>query len=70
MALLVLGLTNEEIGRELYLSKETIKSHVCHLLLRLAARNRTHAVWRCLEEGWLTPPYREGASDLSPPSTE
>jgi DNA-binding NarL/FixJ family response regulator len=38
------GLANREIGDRLYLSEETIKSHVRHLLAKLHARSRAHAV--------------------------
>ena len=38
------GLVNREIGVRLYLSEETVKSHVRHLLAKLQARSRAHAV--------------------------
>jgi DNA-binding NarL/FixJ family response regulator len=38
------GLVNREIGDRLYLSEETVKSHVRHLLAKLEARSRAHAV--------------------------
>ena len=38
------GLVNREIGQRLCLSEETIKSHVRHLLAKLQARSRAHAV--------------------------
>src|SRR5262249_61147145 len=38
------GLVNREIGNRLFLSEETVKSHVRHLLARLHARSRAHAV--------------------------
>ncbi|MFN8187107.1 MAG: LuxR C-terminal-related transcriptional regulator [Gaiellales bacterium] len=38
------GLVNREIGEALYLSEETVKSHVRHLLAKLQARSRAHAV--------------------------
>jgi DNA-binding NarL/FixJ family response regulator len=38
------GLVNREIGERLFLSEETIKSHVRHLLVKLQARSRAHAV--------------------------
>jgi DNA-binding NarL/FixJ family response regulator len=38
------GLANREIGQKLYLSEETVKSHVRHLLAKLPARSRAHAV--------------------------
>ena len=38
------GLANREIGERLHLSEETVKSHVRHLLAKLDARSRAHAV--------------------------
>ena len=38
------GRTNEEVARMLCISEETVKSHVRHILSKLKARNRTHAV--------------------------
>lgn len=38
------GLVNREIGQTLFLSEETVKSHVRHLLAKLQARSRAHAV--------------------------
>ena len=38
------GLVNREIGKRLFLSEETVKSHVRHLLAKLQARSRAHAV--------------------------
>src|SRR5512141_3172573 len=37
-------LVNREIGVRLFLSEETVKSHVRHLLAKLQARSRAHAV--------------------------
>ena len=38
------GLVNREIGQRLFLSEETVKSHVRHLLAKLQGRSRAHAV--------------------------
>ena len=38
------GLANREIGHRLFLSEETVKSHVRHLLAKLESRSRAHAV--------------------------
>ena len=38
------GLVNREIGERLFLSEETVKSHVRHLLAKLETRTRAHAV--------------------------
>lgn len=39
-----LGLSNKEIGEQLFVSESTIKSHVSNLLIKLNAKRRTHAV--------------------------
>jgi DNA-binding CsgD family transcriptional regulator len=38
------GLDNDEISKHLFISRETVKSHVRRLLHKLGARSRTHAV--------------------------
>jgi DNA-binding NarL/FixJ family response regulator len=38
------GLGNREIGQSLFLSEDTVKTHVKHLLAKLQARSRAHAV--------------------------
>lgn len=48
------GLVNREIGKVLYLSEETVKSHVRHLLAKLQARSRAHAVAIGFRRGILT----------------
>ena len=37
------GIPNAEIGQRLYLSTETVKSHIRQILRKLQARDRTHA---------------------------
>lgn len=43
LALIALGLSNAEIGRELYLSVDTIKTYVRRLYGKLGVKNRTQA---------------------------
>src|SRR5258708_35678088 len=48
------GLVNREIGVRLFLSEETVMSHVRHLLAMLQARSRAHpfaAVFRISHSG-------------------
>ena len=48
------GLANREIGVELFLSEETVKSHVRHILAKLQARSRAHAVAVGFRRGLIT----------------
>ena len=48
------GLVNREIGNRLFLSEETVKSHVRHILAKLQARSRAHAVAVGFRRGLIT----------------
>jgi DNA-binding NarL/FixJ family response regulator len=47
------GLVNREIGERLFLSEETVKSHVRHILAKLQVRSRAHAVAVGLRRGLI-----------------
>jgi DNA-binding NarL/FixJ family response regulator len=49
------GLSNEEIAGKLYLSKDTVKTHVGHILTKLSLRDRTQAVVLAYETGLVQP---------------
>jgi DNA-binding NarL/FixJ family response regulator len=49
------GLTNEEIGRELFLSPLTAKTHVSRIMSKLAARDRVQLVVIAYETGLVRP---------------
>jgi DNA-binding NarL/FixJ family response regulator len=42
--LIARGLSNTEIGRELYISDTTVKTHITHILQKLNLRDRVQAV--------------------------
>jgi DNA-binding NarL/FixJ family response regulator len=42
--LVALGLSNTEIGRELFIGETTVKTHVTHILSKLGVRDRVQAV--------------------------
>ena len=52
---LAAGLSNHEIATRLHLSRETVKSHVSSVLVKLGARDRTQAVIAAYESGFLEP---------------
>jgi DNA-binding NarL/FixJ family response regulator len=49
--LLSRGLTNVEVGNELYLTEGTVKTHVAHILRKLGLRDRVQAVILAYEAG-------------------
>jgi len=49
------GLTNEEIGRALFLSPLTAKTHVSRIMAKLGARDRVQLVVIAYETGLVTP---------------
>ncbi|HVF05577.1 MAG TPA: response regulator transcription factor [Frankiaceae bacterium] len=55
LALVGRGLTNDEIGRELYLSPATAKTHVGRILAKLGARDRVQLVVTAYETGLVRP---------------
>ena len=50
-----LGLTNDEIGRELFMSPLTAKTHVSRIMAKLAARDRVQLVVTAYETGLVAP---------------
>ena len=47
------GLPNKEIANELFLSEGTIRNYISNILTKLNCKNRTEAVKKSTEEGWL-----------------
>lgn len=58
VALLSLGLSNDEIGKELFLGVETVRTYVRQIYRKLGVRNRTQAALRAVELGLDPPPTR------------
>ena len=59
VALLSLGLSNDEIGKELFLGVETVRTYVRQIYRKLGVRNRTQAALRAVELGLDPPPTRQ-----------
>ena len=53
LRLLADGLTNEEIGKRLFLSPETVRTHVQKAMRRLEADTRTQAVALALRQSLI-----------------
>ena len=47
------GLSNKEISSDLYLSEGTIRNYISNILTKLNCKNRTEAVKKATEEGWV-----------------
>jgi DNA-binding NarL/FixJ family response regulator len=54
------GLTNAEIGRELFIGEATVKTHLLRLFAKLGVDDRTRAVMVAVERGLLPGPGAAG----------
>ncbi len=55
MTLVAEGLTNAQIAKHLYLSENTVKTHLLHLYAETGAHNRAHLVTWGFASGVLDP---------------
>jgi DNA-binding NarL/FixJ family response regulator len=54
MDLLAQGLTGEQVAEKLFLSPETIKTHIRNAMNKLEAHTRVHAIAIALREGFIS----------------
>ena len=55
LALVGQGLSNDEIGAELFLSAATARTHVSHAMVKLGARDRAQLVVIAYQTGLVSP---------------
>ena len=53
LQLLSEGYSNKEVSDRLFISIQTVKTHVTHIFEKLEARDRTHAVAKAMRCGYL-----------------
>ncbi|HKQ01926.1 MAG TPA: response regulator transcription factor, partial [Actinomycetes bacterium] len=67
LKLLARGLSNAELAQTLYLSENTARTHVAHILTKLGLRDRTQAVVLAYESGLIQPGAARPGADPPPP---
>ena len=55
MGLLSQGLSGEEAAKQLFLSSETVRTHVRNAMTKLGAATRAHAVALAIQRGEIDP---------------
>ena len=48
------GLSNKQIGKELFISDRTVQAHLSNIFSKLGVSSRTEAVMRAVRKGWIT----------------
>jgi DNA-binding CsgD family transcriptional regulator len=66
LALVARGLTNAEIGRKMFISEATVKTHLLRACAKLgvSGSGRTAAVTKAIETGALPPPGTAGDGSM------
>ena len=58
---IAIGRNNRDIGAELEIGEETVKTHVAHLLAKLSVENRAQAIVQALKRGLVSLDELDGA---------
>jgi len=58
LLLVARGMTNADIGRQLFISEATVKTHLLRAFGKLGVSDRTAAVTTAIERGEILPPGR------------
>jgi DNA-binding NarL/FixJ family response regulator len=53
LRLVAAGYSNREIAKALFVAEGTVKNHVSNILAKLGARDRTRAVLKAADRGYL-----------------
>ena len=48
------GLSNKQIGKQLFISDRTVQAHLSNIFSKLGVNSRTEAVMHAVRKGWLT----------------
>jgi DNA-binding NarL/FixJ family response regulator len=66
LTLAALGYSDKEIGVKLKISYGTVRNHIDKIILKLNARNRTHAVliYKLMNKNWLEEYYEAYCNSL------
>jgi DNA-binding NarL/FixJ family response regulator len=59
LALIAFGMSNAEIGKELFLSVDTVKTYIRRLYTKLGVRNRAQAALHAANHHVMPPPMRQ-----------
>ena len=66
VTLLATGLTGEQIAERLFLSSETVRTHVKNAMQRLGVKTRVHLTARAITSGVIKPPASEAGKEPGP----
>ena len=66
LRLVMEGCSNIDVAEQLFVSAQTVKSHVANCLSKLGARDRTHAVVMALRTGQISLAHPLGRLGMHP----